>query len=168
MKFEFVFMLLVNPLWWNYWVYLFVYLATVFICCVVVITQLESDSGIHGKVSSNHGRHPSSILICTNWCKEETNWYDYLVVTIIIIIFIFPQSTLIIILKRHHHHLHDDSKCTDYNTQTEGGRTWQPFVGSKNGNENFRQTRIYNFLRQMRRYCVICKINSVKYAICTM
>ena len=26
-----------------------------------------------------------------------------------------------------------------------GGRTWQPFVGSKNGNENFRQTRIYNF-----------------------
>ena len=25
------------------------------------------------------------------------------------------------------------------------GRTWQPFVGSKNGNENFRQARIYNF-----------------------
>ena len=28
---------------------------------------------------------------------------------------------------------------------TQGGRTWQPFVGSKNGNENFRQARIYNF-----------------------
>ena len=27
----------------------------------------------------------------------------------------------------------------------QGGRTWQPFVGSKNGNENFRQARIYNF-----------------------
>ena len=27
----------------------------------------------------------------------------------------------------------------------QGGRTWQPIVGSKNGNENFRQTRIYNF-----------------------
>ena len=27
----------------------------------------------------------------------------------------------------------------------QGGRTWQPFVGSKIGNENFRQTRIYNF-----------------------
>ena len=27
----------------------------------------------------------------------------------------------------------------------QGGRTWQPFVGSKNGDENFRQTRIYNF-----------------------
>ena len=26
----------------------------------------------------------------------------------------------------------------------QGGRTWQPFVGSKNGNENFRQARIYN------------------------
>ena len=31
----------------------------------------------------------------------------------------------------------------------QGGRTWQPFVGSKNGNENFRQARIYNF-------CVKC------------
>ena len=29
--------------------------------------------------------------------------------------------------------------------QWQGGRTWQPFVGSKNGNENFRQARIYNF-----------------------
>ena len=27
----------------------------------------------------------------------------------------------------------------------QGGRTWQPFVGSKNGDANFRQTRIYNF-----------------------
>ena len=27
----------------------------------------------------------------------------------------------------------------------QGGRTWQPFVGSKNGNENFRQARIDNF-----------------------
>ena len=27
----------------------------------------------------------------------------------------------------------------------QGGRTWQPFVGGKNGHENFRQARIYNF-----------------------
>ena len=27
----------------------------------------------------------------------------------------------------------------------QGGRTWQPFVGGKNGPENFRQARIYNF-----------------------
>ena len=27
----------------------------------------------------------------------------------------------------------------------QGGRTWQLFVGSKNGNANFRQARIYNF-----------------------
>ena len=27
----------------------------------------------------------------------------------------------------------------------QGCRTWQLFVGSKNGNENFRQVRIYNF-----------------------
>ena len=27
----------------------------------------------------------------------------------------------------------------------QGGRTWQPFVGSKNGHENFRQVGIYNF-----------------------
>ena len=27
----------------------------------------------------------------------------------------------------------------------QGGRTWQPFVRGKNGHENFRQTRIYNF-----------------------
>ena len=29
--------------------------------------------------------------------------------------------------------------------KSQGGRTWQPFVGSKNGNENFRPARIYNF-----------------------
>ena len=47
----------------------------------------------------------------------------------------------------------------------QGGRTWQPFVGSKNGNEKFRQARINNFCVQ----CVVfCKINSVKYAIYTM
>ena len=27
----------------------------------------------------------------------------------------------------------------------QGGRSWQPFVGGKNGHKNFRQTRIYNF-----------------------
>ena len=37
------------------------------------------------------------------------------------------------------------------NTANQGGRTWQPFVRSKNGNENFRQARIYNF----RVKCVI-------------
>ena len=30
-------------------------------------------------------------------------------------------------------------------TWQQGGRTWQPFVGSKNGNENVCQTRNYNF-----------------------
>ena len=29
--------------------------------------------------------------------------------------------------------------------ETQGGRTWQPFFGNKNGNENFRQVHIYNF-----------------------
>ena len=28
----------------------------------------------------------------------------------------------------------------------QGGRTWQLFVGDKNGHESFRQARIYNFL----------------------
>ena len=27
----------------------------------------------------------------------------------------------------------------------QGGRTWQPFVGGKNGREIFRQARFYNF-----------------------
>ena len=31
------------------------------------------------------------------------------------------------------------------NIMQQGGRTWQPFVGSKNGDEDFRQARIYNF-----------------------
>ena len=29
--------------------------------------------------------------------------------------------------------------------EMQGGRTWQPFVGGKNGHENFRQAHIYNF-----------------------
>ena len=33
----------------------------------------------------------------------------------------------------------------------QGGRAWQPFVGGKNGRENFRQARIYNF----RDKCVV-------------
>ena len=37
-----------------------------------------------------------------------------------------------------------DSPETILITQ-QGGRTWQPFVGSKIGNENIRQARIYNF-----------------------
>ena len=32
-----------------------------------------------------------------------------------------------------------------YYHHIKSGRTWQPFVGSKNGNENFCQTRFYNF-----------------------
>ena len=31
------------------------------------------------------------------------------------------------------------------NIMQQGGRTWQPFVRGKNGHENFRQARIYNF-----------------------
>ena len=33
----------------------------------------------------------------------------------------------------------------------QGGRTWQPLDGGKNGHENFRQARFYNF----RDKCVI-------------
>ena len=33
----------------------------------------------------------------------------------------------------------------------QGGRTWQTFVGGKNGHENFRQARIYDF----RNKCVV-------------
>ena len=33
----------------------------------------------------------------------------------------------------------------------QGGRTWQPFVGGKNGHENFRHAPIYNF----RDKCVV-------------
>ena len=48
----------------------------------------------------------------------------------------------------------------------QGGKTWQPFVGSKNGNENFRQAPIYNF----RVKCVVfahnCKFaNIIQYNI---
>ena len=35
--------------------------------------------------------------------------------------------------------------------QGQGGRSWQPFVGGKNGQTNFRQTRIYHF----RDKCVV-------------
>ena len=45
---------------------------------------------------------------------------------------------------------HDDDGDDDHD---QGGRTWKPFVGGKNGHENFRQARIYNFLRQMCRFC---------------
>ena len=38
-----------------------------------------------------------------------------------------------------------------YFTLKQGGRTWQPFVGGKNGHENFRQALIYNF----RNKCVV-------------
>ena len=38
-----------------------------------------------------------------------------------------------------------DPFLTDTLSAAQGGRTWQPFVGSKNGNGNFRQARIYNF-----------------------
>ena len=37
----------------------------------------------------------------------------------------------------------------------QGGRTWEPFVGGKNGHENFRQARIYNF----RDKCVVLARN---------
>ena len=47
-----------------------------------------------------------------------------------------------------------------HDNQDQGGRTWQPFVGSKNGNENFRQARIYNF----RDKCVVFARNR-KFAL---
>ena len=37
-----------------------------------------------------------------------------------------------------------ESEGTEGLSYYQGGRTWQPFVGSKNGNANFRQARIYN------------------------
>ena len=46
---------------------------------------------------------------------------------------------------------------------TQGGRTWQPFVGSENGNKNFRQARFYNF----RVKCIVFARNR-KFAIYTM
>ena len=39
----------------------------------------------------------------------------------------------------------------------ECGRTWQPFVGGKNGHESFRQTRIYNFCDK----CVVFARNRI-------
>ena len=43
----------------------------------------------------------------------------------------------------------------------QGGRTWQPYVGGKDGHENFRLARIYNF----RDKCVVfarnCKFASL-------
>ena len=39
----------------------------------------------------------------------------------------------------------DDVTCAGIGSAIQGGRTWQPFVGGKNGHENFRQARIYNF-----------------------
>ena len=41
----------------------------------------------------------------------------------------------------------------------QGGRTWHPFVGGKNGHESFRQARIYNF----RDKCVVFARN-LKFA----
>ena len=38
---------------------------------------------------------------------------------------------------------------------SQGGRTWQPFVGGKNGHENFRKARIHNF----RDKCVVSARN---------
>ena len=32
-----------------------------------------------------------------------------------------------------------------YSLALQGGRTWQPFIGVKNGHENIRQARTYNF-----------------------
>ena len=37
------------------------------------------------------------------------------------------------------------SSSSHWKPKIQGGRTWQPFVGGKNGHENFRQARIYNF-----------------------
>ena len=37
------------------------------------------------------------------------------------------------------------------NGTNQGDRTWQPFVGGKNGHENFRQARFYKF----RDKCVV-------------
>ena len=44
-------------------------------------------------------------------------------------------------------------------TSAQGGRTWQPIVGGKNGHENFCQARIYNF----RDKCVVFARN-LKFA----
>ena len=45
----------------------------------------------------------------------------------------------------------DDLEADEDEKEDQGVRTWQPFVGSKNGNENFGQARIYN----IRVKCVV-------------
>ena len=47
-------------------------------------------------------------------------------------------------------------------SKMQGGRTWQPIVGRKNGNENFRQAHIHNF---RVKYVVLARY--LKYAILT-
>ena len=39
----------------------------------------------------------------------------------------------------------EDQRLFKRHMVAQGGRTWLPFVGGKNGHENFRQARIYNF-----------------------
>ena len=58
--------------------------------------------------------------------------------TLLALLFLLPMLTLFTQSKKL-----CSKKAIDSTMQ--GGRTWQPFVGSKNGNANFRQTRIYNF-----------------------
>ena len=42
-------------------------------------------------------------------------------------------------------------------TYIQGGRTWQPFVEGKNGHENFRQARMYNFRDKCDVFAGNCK-----------
>ena len=48
--------------------------------------------------------------------------------------------------------------------ERQGGKTCQPFVGSKNDNENFRQARIYNF----RVKCVVFVCNRKFANLCNI
>ena len=50
----------------------------------------------------------------------------------------------------------------DVTASNQGGKTWQPFVRDKNGHENIRQARIYNF----RDKCVVLARNR-KFAMFT-
>ena len=63
--------------------------------------------------------------------------------------FCTPDSTIYIPSSRHHSKglkISDpDSNHNNTHILIQGGRIWQPFVRSKNGNENFRQARIYIF-----------------------
>ena len=45
----------------------------------------------------------------------------------------------------------------NFRTSWQGSRTWQPFVGGKNGHGNFRQARFYNFRDKCVFLCVIAK-----------